>query len=284
MKNKTFIVLIILASLLLSCSEKGKIILAYKFKPGSEKVYKVTSHINSSIKTGEEENSYTSQVSFNITRRLEKMVGVGEAVFEFTYDNIQYRNSADPLAESRFVKMLDGRSLQLTTNKYGEISDVSGMEILEDQAFSDFNFIKILLKAHPVFPKEYVNIGETWERTQDFPVENGLTKGTMIVYKRFNVADSADIESGICKIDSKIRMKLTLDRKGNEDLDVNQSGDGQGFTGSGSVIFDTKDGDVVRSNAAIIGKFELNLKHPVSGETLKSNMSIVQNIQLEAIN
>lgn len=281
--KKTTIIFIILFTLMFSCSKTDKVKLSYKFKLGLEKTYKITSHISSTIKTGEFENTNTSEVSFNIVRKLEKLDGHDKAVFVFSYKDVKYKNSSDSKSEGQFSKILEGKSLTLVANKFGEITDVKGMEMLSDQTFSDFNFMKILLKANPIFPKEPVAIGEVWERTMDFPVENGLSKGTMIVYKRFVIPDSIDSKTGFCKIDTKIRMKLSLDKKTTDDFDIQQSKQGQGFTGSGSVLFDVEDGDVVKSNAAIIGKFAVEMNHPITNKKIFSKIKIVQNIQLEVL-
>jgi hypothetical protein len=213
-----------------------------------------------------------------VNYQIEKILENGDAEMVFTYEKITYLNTQNPENSDKVIDQLKKLKIRLTISPYGEIIDAQGYEDIPNIYAEDFNIFTFLLKAHPIFPRAKIPIGRPWDRQQEYPIENGLVKGNMLVYKRFSVEDTSCQEGGcIAKIGSEITMKFDVPDQ--DDFTIEQDGEERmGLFGKGTINFDYKKGEAISTNAAIFGKMLVTIKHPVTGKRISTKVEVVQNI------
>jgi hypothetical protein len=272
------------AALLLfsSCARKG-IDLKFNYDIGRTARYHLTSEIKTRTTTGEVSSNYAISIDMEVNYAVMKILEKGDAEVLFTYDKVRYLNTQNPSQADSIIQQLRDLKITLTLAPDGEISAVKGYENIPKVYIEDVNIFSLLMKALPVFPREPVELGRKWERQQEFPIENGLIKGNMLVYKRFSLLDTVSRKgSKIAKIGTELSMKFDVPHS--ESFSLEQDGnDRLGLFGTGTIQFDATRGEAVQANAAIFGKLIVAIKHPVSGNRMASRIEIAQNISVSRL-
>jgi hypothetical protein len=262
-----------------SCTKKG-IDLKFKYPAGFSSQYHLISDIRTHTRTGESASSFHVNIDMIINYTVQKVMDNGDAEVLFTYDKIRYLNTQNPEEAEHVIEKLRTLQIFMTISPSGEVSAAKGYENLPKTYVNDFDIFALLFKALPVFPRTPIVMGKTWERHQEYPIENGLIKGNMMVYKRFAVEDTLRKNNAAsAKIGMDISMKFdvpnsqafSLQKDNNERL---------GMFGKGSIRFDRDTGQVREATAVIFGKFVIGLTHPVTGQPIKSKIEIAQNLSV----
>lgn len=226
MKHAIKSILIISLFPLLSCGKKG-IELKFGYLAGHKTKYHIVSEINTRTSTGEVTTAHTIKLDVIFSYLIEKILENGDAEISFSYDKIGYLNTQNPEKADEIVSALKNSKVKITVSPYGDIGSAEGYEGIPQMYMEDFNILTLLFKAHPIFPRQPVEIGRKWDRQQEYPIENGLVKGNMLVYKRFSVLDTLSRDGfPIARVASEINMKFdippndrfTIRQDGNERL------------------------------------------------------------------
>jgi hypothetical protein len=281
MRKTLFIaVALVLASLFSTCADHG-IQLKFLYKPGQTDRYQFLSEVNTRTATGTSAAAHAVSVDMIMESRVEKVLENGDAELSFGYERISYLNTRNPEMSDSITKQLKNIRITLTVSPYGEIVDVKGYESLPSFYVEDFNIFTVLIKAHPIFPHTGIPIGRKWDRQQEYPIENGLIEGNMLVYKRFVIQDTSRKEGRpVARINSEISMKFDI--LDNKDFSLSQDGKERlGLFGTGVIHFDTETGRVATASAAVFGKMIVSVRHPVTGGLVKTNLEIAQNLKLK---
>jgi hypothetical protein len=272
---------------LASCSKKG-VDLKFNYAPGQATQYRMTSEVktrasSTGIASTGTTNYYTLSIDLVANAKVLKVLDNGDAVLEFTYDKVRYLNTGNPANADEVIRQIKALKINLTLSPYGEITDIKGYENIPKVYIEDLNIFNILMKALPIFPRVPINLGMQWEREQTFPIENGLIKGNMLVYKRFSLLDTASKEgSTLARIGSEISMKFDVPKS--ESFTLSQDGNERmGLFGTGTIQFDATGGEVLRANAAVFGKLIVGIKHPISGNPVSTRLEIAQNISVSKL-
>lgn len=262
-----------------SCSKQG-VELKFSYPKGKAFRYRLASKINTRMATDNALSKYLIEIDMIVNAAVQRVLENGDAELLFTYEQINYLNSQNPQKTFETIKQLKDAKLYITISPYGEITACKGLEGLPKVDIEDFNLFKLLMKAHPIFPYTPIQIGKKWDRQQEFPVENGLLKGNMLVYKRFTVTDTTHTTEGnIAKISSEITMKFDLPQQDNFSIEADQD-QRLGFFGNGVINFDRDHGELINARAFVVGKMVLRLKHPVTGQSIATRMETAQNIEI----
>jgi hypothetical protein len=274
--------LLLLFGLLVSCARNG-VELKFNHQTGQVAQYHLVSEVRTRTTTGSTTSNYTINidmvVNYTVTRILEK----GDAEILFTYDKIRYLNTQNPAQTEEVIRQLRDLKVYLTLSPYGEITGLKGYENIPRIYVEDFNIFNLLMKALPVFPRTPIAVGKRWERQQEFPIENGLIKGNMLVYKRFSLLDTSTVDNArIARIGTEINMKF--DVPNTEAFSLQQDGNERlGLFGTGTIRFNLTQGEAQSANAAIFGKMVVSIKHPVSGNRINTRIEIAQSIAINKI-
>lgn len=278
---KTFfpIVLLLCCSM---CARKG-VDLRFSYQPGQTAQYHLVSEVKTKTTTNAQSSSYSLNIEMVVTSRVERLTEKGDAELLFTYDKIRYLNSQSPDKSDEVMNQLKNTRIVITMSPAGEITDVKGYESLPRLNIEDFNIFTILLKALPVFPRVPIEIGKKWEREQEYPIENGLVKGNMLVYKRFSLLDTVSQDNRrLAKIASEISMKFDVPQ--NENFSMKQDGNERmGLDGTGTIQFDLGLGEIRKANAAIFGKMVIAIKHPVTKDVFNTRVEMAQSININRL-
>lgn len=268
--------------LLLSCGKKT-IELKFSYLAGHKTTYRVVSELNTRTSTNEVTSAHTVKLDALFSYTIDKILDNGDAEISFSYDSINYLNTDSPEKADKIVNSLKNTALKLTISPYGDIDTASGYEGIPQMDMEDFNLITLLFKAHPIFPRQPVEIGRKWDRQQEYPIENGLTSGNMLVYKRFSIMDTLSKDGfPAARIKSEISMKF--DVPPNDCFTILQDGQERlGLFGNGVIHFDMDKKEVASTSAAIFGKMIVMLKHPVTGEPMKTRIELAQNITMSRL-
>jgi hypothetical protein len=268
--------------LLTSCAKKG-VDLKFNYQAGQTSRYHLTSEVKTRTTTNSNSNNYAISIDLEVNYTVMKILDKGDAELQFTYDKIRYLNTQNPSQTDSIIRQLRDLKITLTLSPCGEISDVKGYENIPKVYIDDVNIFSILMKALPVFPRTPIEVGRKWEREQEFPIENGLIKGNMLVYKRFSLLDTASVDGAtIVRIGTEINMKFDVPRT--ESFSLEQDGNERlGLFGTGTIRFDATRGEAVEAKAAIFGKMLVAIKHPVSGNRITTRIEVVQNISVSRI-
>lgn len=265
-----------------SCAKKG-VDLKFAHTPGDKIQYHLTSEVRTRMSTGETVNNYVLNIDLTVISDVLRLTDKGDAEVQFTYDKIRYLNSQAPEKTDLIIRQLKDTRITVTLSPNGEITDVKGYENMPRMYVDDFNIFTLLLKALPVFPRASIDVGRQWERSQEYPVENGLLKGRMLVYKRFSLLDTlfADNQRQ-AKIGSEISMKFDL--PSNKGFSLAQDGNERlGFDGTGTILFDRDNGQVRTAKAAIFGKMIVQILHPITQEQIRSKIEVAQSISVQRL-
>lgn len=274
---KTALVLAVL--LFFGCGKKG-VELKFRYAEGQKVKYRLLSEINTRTSTNDVSNTHTIKLDILASYTINKILKNGDAELVFSYEKIGYLNTQNPEKAEEIVALLKDQNLRLTVSPYGDLVSASGFKGIPQLYADDFDILTLLFKAHPIFPRQPVEIGRKWDRQQEYPVENGLVKGNMMVYKRFSILDTLSRDGyPAAKIASEITMKFSI--PDNDRFTIKQDGaDRLGLFGKGVIHFDLAKGVVAYTNAAIFGKMVVVLKHPVTGDPIQTRIEIAQNITM----
>lgn len=274
--NSIFLIPLVL---LLSCGKKA-IELKFAYLTGHKTTYRIVSELNTRTSTNEVTSAHTIKLDALFSYTVDKILDNGDAEISFSYDSINYINTDNPEKADKIVKSLKNTTLKLTISPYGDLDSASGYEGIPQADLEDFNLITLLFKAHPIFPRQPVEIGRKWDRQQEYPIENGLAKGNMLVYKRFSIMDTISRDGfSVARINSEISMKFDIPP--NDCFSICQDGKERlGLFGKGVINFDMDKKEVAHTSAAIFGKMIVMLKHPVTGEPMKTRIELAQNITI----
>lgn len=268
--------------LIFSCAKKG-IELRFNHQPGQTAQYQLSSEVKTRTSTGTASKSFTIGMNMVVNYRVVRIIDKGDAEILFTYDKIRYLNTENPAQSDSIIKQLTDLKIYITLSPYGEITSVKGYENIPKVYIEDFNIFTLLMKALPIFPRAPIQIGKQWEREQEFPIENGLIKGNMLVFKRFSLLDTSSVDGALlAKIRTELNMKFDVPKTDNFYLE--QDGNERlGLFGTGTISFDATQGAAVSASAAMFGKIIVNLKHPINQTNIKTRIEIAQNISMKKL-
>ncbi|MFH0922352.1 MAG: hypothetical protein V1913_18560 [Fibrobacterota bacterium] len=262
-----------------SCGQKG-VALAFKYPAGFASQYHLLSDIRTRTTTGAASTNHRVSIDMVVNYRVQKVLQNNDAEVLFTYDKIRYLNTQNPEETEHVIEKLRTLQILMTLSPSGEITAAKGYEGLPKMYVNDFNIFTLLFKALPVFPRTPIALGKNWDRQQEYPIENGLVKGNMMVFKRFAVQDTLSGDAArLAKISMEISMKFDVPQS--EAFSLRQDGTERlGMFGKGSIRFDRGEGQVREATALVFGKFIIALKHPVTGQDINSKIEIAQNLSV----
>ncbi|OGS36511.1 MAG: hypothetical protein A2293_14315 [Elusimicrobia bacterium RIFOXYB2_FULL_49_7] len=265
-----------------SCQKKG-VQLEFQYHPGKKIRYHVVSEINTRTSTNDVINRHNVKLDAVALYTIDSVLANGDAKLVLSYDKISYLNTQNTDKTEEILAYLKTHPLQMTLSPFGEIVSASGFENIPERYLADFNILTLLFKAHPIFPRQPVEIGRKWDRQQEYPIENGLIKGNMLVYKRFFIQDTGS-KNGFpsARIVSEINMKFSLPDDAR--FELQQEGKERlGLFGTGSIIFDREQREVESTHASLFGKMIVSMTHPISGTPIKTRIEMAQNIAITRI-
>ncbi|MBL8027325.1 MAG: hypothetical protein JNL74_12975 [Fibrobacteres bacterium] len=271
---------LILPLMLAFCTGSG-VELKFKFDPSQKVRYRILSQASSRTTTDNTTSSHNTRIEMVLSYSVIEQLANGDAKLEFRYEEINYSNSQSAAQNTdSLIKELQKMRINVTMSPSGEIADAEGYEQLPRFMAEDFNIFTLLLKALPVFPRAPIKRGGKWEREQEYPIENGLINGKMLVYKRFTLKDSIPADSKNEElIGTDISMRFDVPET--EDFSIKQDGSEElGLNGRGEIKFNTQEGLVTDAKAAIFGRMIISMKHPVTQQPLLTKIDIAQSIQV----
>ncbi len=277
--KKFYLILPFLLSVI-GCSGRGKE-LKFSFAVPDTVRYKVLSQASSRTTTASSTTAHSTRIEMTVSYFVKEQLANGDKRLQFSYDDISYENSqADKHNTDSIIKELKSTPITVTMSPYGDIADATGYEQIPRFMAEDFNIFTLLLKALPVFPRSPVQPGAKWEREQEYPIENGLIKGRMLVYKRFTLIDSSVNENPFLSLVST-DISMRFDVPDNENFSIQRDGQEElGLNGRGEIRFDSDRGMVTDARAAVFGKMIIGLKHPITKESILTKVEIAQSIQV----
>ena len=279
MQRSVFTLYSIIAITLLavSCGRNG-IDLKFKYPQGFSSQYHLVSDVRTRTTTAGTSTNHRVSLDMLVNYKVQRVRDNGDADVLFTYDKIRYLNTQNPEETEHVIEKLRTLQITMTLAPSGEVTAAKGYEGLPTLYVNDFNLFTVLFKALPVFPRTPITLGKNWDRQQEYPIENGLVKGNMMVFKRFSVQDTLnENDSRLAKINMEISMKF--DVPSSEAFSLQQDGaERLGMFGKGAIRFDRNEGQVREATALVFGKFIVALKHPVTGRNIKSKIEIAQNL------
>jgi hypothetical protein len=274
---------LILPLILTFCSDGG-LDLKFKFSPSKEVRYRILSQASSRTTTANTTSAHTTRIEMVLAYNVVEELANGDAKLEFRYEDVKYSNSQEGTTNTdSLIKELQQIRINVTMSPFGDITEAKGYEHLPRFMAEDFNIFTLLLKALPVFPRSPMGHGGQWEREQEYPIENGLINGRMLVYKRFTLKDTILSDSPEeALIGTDISMRFDVPET--DEFSIQQDGSEQlGLNGRGEIRFNTEQGLVTDARAAIFGKMIISLKHPITQQPMLTKIEIAQSIQVASL-
>lgn len=196
----------------------------------------------------------------------------GSGRFLLRVDSANYTSDTRSVEESDHIeRYLKTQAFQFKMAENGDMKSVSFDDFVALPDIGDVDIRKVFLKIQPVLPSSPIAVGESWERQQVISDDNGKQS---IAYKWFKLEDIF-MRDGVQL--AKVQMNVRYKQRSEDDSQLLESSDF--VLGSGSVIFDVKEGKIVEGELSIDGKVRLIEKQ--SGDTIP-DLRVHQKISLRS--
>ncbi|MFP4520854.1 MAG: hypothetical protein ACLFQK_01785 [Fibrobacterota bacterium] len=281
--NRSVLVFSLLIPLFVSCgSEKHEF--KYVFEPGESLVYSVSSRLRKTLlkENGEADTEETESVTGKIVISPESSYEKG-CWLSVGYDSLYAENSDIPGV--RLIPENYGeKGPALLLNPRGDILDIRDENDLPSDNSAEADIVRMFIKAFPLLPHVSAGKGYSWDRVQEYPVENGLMKGKTKVYKKYKI-ESLYTEDGrqMARISTNLMMKTYFSENEEEFSIAYSKQDPKGIYGTGSIVFDVTGGVIMKSVATLTGVVAVRFRNPVKDRIITRNIRVFQKFNAEKI-
>ncbi len=241
---------------LLHCGDQD-VFLKFNFGGKPNRQYRIDYTLKGRIRN--DSQSFLSSGSFRAIQNVEHQYPNGDAKVLIQIDSVSQKTDFLSQAEQEHLSTLLGHSpLRVRLSPYGDFLEINPVAEFPSIDFFGFDVVRLLVEIYPILPHTGIPVGGEWDREQQFPFDNGASKGTVYLRKHFRLA-------GLEKRGTRMCARIALDLLVNLGMAQGQafsakSEQGSFAKGTGTLYFDLAEGCFVEAKANIRGAMEAGMQ------------------------
>ncbi len=255
--------------------------LKFAFKPGDENRY----HIRNEIQMQTEFKNFPAgaldrvpalnalkQMKIaqdnQVSMKVREVSPEGPISMDFKYEIATQSFSQAGMPPQNQISPLQGKTVQVTLNERGEVTDIEGLQGIAGGQGIDLK--ETFRYLNPQLPEKRIKKGQSWTQEGEVPVEGGGAAMLMNIKTVYTLEGFEKIGSYDCaRVGTSTEVKFNL-----KAMAAFQGDGGGGGTGKGVLYFAFREGKVIKSSIDM--DTNINFTMDIPGQALKPGMVIKQ--------
>lgn len=261
----SFITISLLVFILFCGCSKRDVYLRFEFAEKTRHRYHFFTNLNAQISDTATVSNYSSLADMRINLHVQHVYPNGDGLCSLTVDSLTYKTDFYSPAEAAHLKnQVLNNQLTVKLSPYGDFLEVNEPGAIPQIDIGDLGLSRLLLKFLPALPHSGIKVGESWDREQQIPVNNGISSGTLYIKKHFRLLTVEKFRNRNCaKISVNMLFHLGIKEKDPFKLTGTS---GSICKGSGLLYFDLRSGLLIEAKADLDADVEASIIHPVTNE------------------